>query len=256
MASTRFRRDRRAAAAVVALVVSIPACSGTATDADPAGSPTQATASPSQQRELDGRQPMIVGEPIDIRTLEGKVVFDDFEDVYVMRADGSHVRPLTDRPGSEFDGAWAPNGRHIVYRDSRRGINENDEIYIANADGSATRNLTRDPANDWGPDWSPDGTTIVFNSDRDGGMGGFLMSPHGSRLRRIQSDAWIEHPAFSPDGTRIVFMGHAAGDTTSTSRTSPPARRHSSPTAPVPTGGPSGRLTGRRSRSRPNVTIA
>ena len=31
----------------------------------------------------------VVGEPIDVRGLEGKVVFDDFEDVYVMRADGT-----------------------------------------------------------------------------------------------------------------------------------------------------------------------
>ncbi len=85
-----------------------------------------------------------------------------------MEADGSRVRSVIDRPGPEFDAAWAPDGRRIVYRDSRRGINENDEIFIAEADGSGRRNLTRNPANDWGPDWSPDGKTIVFNSDRTG----------------------------------------------------------------------------------------
>jgi WD40-like Beta Propeller Repeat len=40
------------------------------------------------------------------------------------------VRPVADRRGPEFDAAWAPDGRWIVYRDSRRGINENDEIYV------------------------------------------------------------------------------------------------------------------------------
>jgi Tol biopolymer transport system component len=117
------------------------------------------------------------------------------------------------RPGPEFDGAWSPDGRMIVYRDSRRGINENDEIYVMVADGSRKRNLTRNRANDWGPDWSPDGTTIAFNSDRGVGiMSGFLVSPDGSDLRRIRADAWIEYPSFSPDGTRIVFMGHAGSD--------------------------------------------
>jgi Tol biopolymer transport system component len=167
----------------------------------------------SPQRELDGTRPVLVGQPVDVAGLEGRIVFDDFENVYVMRADGTGVRAVADRPGSEFDGAWAPDGRRIVYRDSRRGINQNDEIYIGSADGSGARNLTRDPANDWGPDWSPDGKTIAFNSDRAGGvMGGYLVSPDGSDLRRIDADVWIEYPAFSPDGMRIAFMAHDGSD--------------------------------------------
>jgi TolB protein len=131
----------------------------------------------------------------------------------VMAADGTAVRPVTDRPGPEFDGAWAPDGRWIVYRDSRRGINENDEVYVSRADGSGVRNISRDPADDWGPDWSPDGETIAFNSDRDGGvMSGYLVSPDGSDLRRIEADVWIEYPSFSPDGARIAFMGQDGSD--------------------------------------------
>ena len=61
-----------------------------------------------------------------------------------------------------------PDGHFVVYRDSRRGINEDDEIYVVRADGTGVRNLTNDPANDWGPDWSSDGEWIVFNSDHDG----------------------------------------------------------------------------------------
>jgi Tol biopolymer transport system component len=166
-----------------------------------------------ESREQDGRRPVIRGQPIDVARLEGEIVFDDFEDVYVMEADGSNVRAVADRPGPEFDAAWAPDGRWIAYRDSRRGINENDEIYIARPDGTGARNLTGNRANDWGPDWSPDGRTIVFNSDRDGAVvSGYLMSPDGSELRRIDADVWIEYPSFSPDGRKIAFMGHEGGD--------------------------------------------
>jgi Tol biopolymer transport system component len=166
-----------------------------------------------EPREQDGTRPVVRGEPIDVAGLEGEIVFDDFEDVYVMDADGTNVRPLTTRPGPEFDGAWSPDGRWIVYRDSRRGVNKNDEIYIVRGDGSGARNLSRNPANDWGPDWSPDGGTIVFNSDRGGGrLSGYLVSPDGSALRQIDAGVWIEYPSFSPDGTKIAFMGHEGGD--------------------------------------------
>lgn len=221
----RLHRGPRVTTCVLTIVLLAMACSGTGADAagpmptqSPQATPgslgqTGSASSVSPPREFDGREPVLVGEPIDVRTLEGRIVFDDFEDVYVMRADGTHVRPVANRRGPEFDGAWAPDGRQIVYRDSRRGINENDEIYVVDADGSGARNLTRDPGNDWGPDWSPDGSTIAFNSDRDGGvMGGYLVSTDGSDVRRIDTDVWVEYPAFSPDGTRIAFMGHTAGD--------------------------------------------
>ena len=118
-----------------------------------------------------------------------------------------------DPAGPEFDGGWSPDGEWVVYRDSTRGINENDEIFVAAADGSERRSITDDPANDWGPDWSPDGSTIVFNSDRDGGrIRGYLVDPDGSNLRALDIDAWVEYPSFSPDGTSIAFMGHEAGD--------------------------------------------
>ncbi len=157
--------------------------------------------------------PVSTGEPIELADLSGRIVFDDFEDVFVMDVDGSNVVKVAAEPGAEFDGAWSPDGESIVYRDSTRGINEDDEIFVAAADGSERRNITDDPANDWGPDWSPDGSTIVFNSDRDGGkLRGYLVDPDGSDLRPLDIDAWVEYASFSPDGTEIVFMGHAAGD--------------------------------------------
>ena len=157
-----------------------------------------------------GPLPVETGEPIALTDLSGRIVFDDFADVFAMDVDGSNVVTIAGDPaGSEFDGDWSPDGEWVAYRDSTRGINENDEIAVARADGSERRIITDDPANDWGPAWSPDGSTIAFNSDRDGGqLRGYVMAPDGMNLRPLGIDAWVEYPSFSPDGSKIAFMGH------------------------------------------------
>jgi Tol biopolymer transport system component len=186
----------------------------------PAGSNAVATSAaartPAPTRiEHRSQDAVSTGTAIDLATLSGRIVFDDFEDVYAMDIDGTNaVEVANDPEGPEFDGAWSPDGKWIVYRDSTRGINQDDEIYIASADGTERRNLTNAPSQDWGPDWSPDGSTIAFNSDREtiAGLTGWLVEPDGANLRRIEIDEWFEYPSFSPDGSEIAFMGGGGGD--------------------------------------------
>jgi Tol biopolymer transport system component len=211
-------------AVTTAALVAVLALPGGCTPAIPSAAPPTATTLPVTTNPTPGA-PMptrIVrngvdvvnfGEPIKLADLSGRILFDDFEDVYAMDVDGSNFVVVAGDPtGAEFDGAWSPDGEWIAYRDSTRGINEDDEIYVARADGSQKRNLTNNPANDWGPDWSPDGSTIVFNSDRDGNpLAGYLMHADGTNVRPIDTDVWFEYPSYSPDGSKIVFEGHVSG---------------------------------------------
>ena len=195
---------RAAATALLACV--LVACGGQA----PAASPSPSVTPLPTRTVHAGTLPVETGAPIALTELSGRILFDDFEDLFAMDVDGSNVATVAgDAAGPEFDGAWSPDGNWVVYRDSTRGINDDDEIAVARSDGSERRVITNDPANDWGPDWSPDGSTIAFNSDRDGGaLRGWLVAPDGTNLRPMGFDAWVEYPSFSPDGTRIAFMGH------------------------------------------------
>jgi len=139
------------------------------------------------------------------------VLSDETNDIWSMRADGTHVRRLTSSPVMEFDPTWSPDGSRIAYRHwPHDGMSR---IFVMKADGSDQRNLTRKDS--WGPDWSPDGRRIVFNSV--GGTGaldvyGYVVAPGGSGLRRI-SRHYVEYPAWSPDGSRIAFMAPEPGAT-------------------------------------------
>jgi LysM repeat protein len=70
-------------------------------------------------------------------------------DIYIMNADGDHVRRLTDAPGHDALPAWTPDGRRIVFRSARTG---SWGIYIMNADGSGQEQII--PNADPGPDWA------------------------------------------------------------------------------------------------------
>jgi Tol biopolymer transport system component len=71
-------------------------------------------------------------------------------DIYVMNADGSGQRKLTERG---HDPRWSPDGEKISFVTNRDG---NNEIYVMNADGSGQVNVSHNPdRDDHGHAWSP-----------------------------------------------------------------------------------------------------
>ena len=98
----------------------------------------------------------IVWSP-DSRTIAFSVVEGKGEDaeseIYVVNADGSELRNLTDNGASPV---WSPDGRAIAFTSERDG---NSEVYVMDADGSDQQNVSQSPREDFSPAWSPTGLT-------------------------------------------------------------------------------------------------
>src|SRR5580692_3229721 len=87
--------------------------------------------------------------------------------LFVSTSDGSDEHPLLASSGTDYDPAWAPDGKSIVFTSDRNG---SADLFRVNPDGSGLTQLTADPAYDDQAAFSPDSKQLVFVSTRGGGM--------------------------------------------------------------------------------------
>src|SRR6266536_1004289 len=150
----------------------------------------------------------LIWSPIDLTALSGRIVFDNFQDVWSINADGNGLRRLTRSPWPEFDPSLSPDGRFSAYRSEP---NEHPELWVMNADGTGQDRLTRDGGF---PAWSRDGSMIAYAPG--GGAAGrswiAIMNADGSGQRRLPHTDYGEYPSWSPDGKRIAFSSTLSGE--------------------------------------------
>ena len=148
-----------------------------------------------------------------------QITFSSFQDaswdIYIMNADGTNVRQLTDGFWGE-QANWSPDGTQLAFSGYKDG---NESIFVMNVDGTEVEQLTDADRSDEYPAWSPDGTQIVFSSDRDGDMEIFVMNADGTNVRQLTDNSYGDsnkardwQATWSPDGTQIVFSSDRDGD--------------------------------------------
>jgi Tol biopolymer transport system component len=127
-------------------------------------------------------------------------------DIYVMNADGSNVRRLTDDPHNDDMPRFSPDGGTIVFSSDRTGSRA---IYTMNADGTNVVQLSSDSLVAGDPDWSPTGDKIVFENNFCSSCDVsdiFVMDPNGENVSRLTQNLGNNlQPRWSPDGRYIVF---------------------------------------------------
>jgi TolB protein len=129
---------------------------------------------------------------------------DGNQEIYVIDADGTGLRRLTNAAGSDASPAFSPKGDLIAFESNRDGT---PEIYVMKADGSGVperlTNFTAEPTPNnvavSKPTWSPAGDRIAFHR-RVGAQGArghlevYTMNADGSNVTQI---TFTPSPGFS-----------------------------------------------------------
>jgi Tol biopolymer transport system component len=138
-----------------------------------------------------------------------------FGEIYLMNADGSNPRRLTDWPGYDGGPFFSPDGTRILWRH----FNEEGtiaDVYTMKTDGSDRRRLTDFGAMSWAPYFHPSGKYIIFTANKLGfaNFELFLVDAAGQRepVRVTFTDGFDGLPVFSPDGAQLCWTSARTSD--------------------------------------------
>ncbi len=138
-----------------------------------------------------------------------------FIDLFVMRADGSDLRQLTDVPGYDGGPFFFPDGSRIVWRRfDESGLIA--DVWSMKPDGSDQRRLTDFGAMSWAPYVHPSGEYILFASNKLGftNFEIFMVDVEGTKepVRITFTERFDGLPVPTPDGSQLMWTSQRHGD--------------------------------------------
>jgi len=101
------------------------------------------------------------------RLLGEHVVKPSVMELFVMNADGTDARQVTDYGAASFAPYFLPDGQRIIFASNLHDPKGRDfDLYTVRVDGTQLERVTTNPTFDGFPMFSPDGKTLVFASNR------------------------------------------------------------------------------------------
>ncbi len=132
-------------------------------------------------------------------------------ELYLMDADGSNVKRLTNADGYDGGPFFSADGKKICWRRfDRKGLTA--EIFTMNIDGTDEKQLTEIGAMSWAPFFHPSGEYLIFTTNKHGfdNFELYLVDAAGEKEpQRVTHTAGFDGlPAFSPDGKKLAWTSN------------------------------------------------
>ena len=137
-----------------------------------------------------------------------------FGEIYIMRADGSGQKRLTNAPGYDGGPFFTPDGRKIIWRRfDEKGLIA--DVWTMNIDGTDQKQITDFGSMSWAPYMHPSGAYFFFSSNKLGfeNFEIFIADAAGEKepVRVTYSDGFDGLPVPSPDGRQLAWTTTRSG---------------------------------------------
>ena len=138
----------------------------------------------------------------------------NFAEIYIMDADGSGQKRLTNVFGYDGGPFFTPDGKKIVWRRfDEQGLIA--DVWTMNPDGSDQKQITDFGSMSWAPYMHPSGEYIIFASNKLGfeNFELFMVDAAGTKepVRVTYTDGFDGLPVPSPDGKTLAWTSSRAG---------------------------------------------
>jgi Tol biopolymer transport system component len=138
-----------------------------------------------------------------------------FGEIYLMKADGSELKRLTNTPGYDGGPFFSPDGQRIIWRRfDEKGLTA--EVFTMNLDGTDQRQITHLGAMSWAPFYHPSQEYIIFATNKLGfaNFELFIVDTEGKKVpqRVTTTDGFDGLPVFSPQGDRLLWTSTRTSD--------------------------------------------
>lgn len=129
-------------------------------------------------------------------------------DIWLGRADGTHLLNITSDTAAYSQVSWSPDGSQFVALERQPSPGTGDpyrfKLWLFSAAGEKIRALAEDVLQ---AQWSPDGSQLALTQRVDSRFQLFTIRPDGRNRHQLTDGSQKAlAPSWSPDGSRILYL--------------------------------------------------